>query len=285
MSSNLKGVLVTGGTGKTGHQISARLAELGHRVRVASRSGKTSVIRAEAIRFDWAADAIDADIFEGIDAVYLVAPALEADPFDVMSTFVKRGLDLGVNRYVLLSASSIPEGGPAMGRLHSLLSEIAPEWAVLRPSWFMQNFSMMGHLSTIREEGLIYSACEDGNVPFVDAADIAEVALHALTDEVAHNTDHLVTGPRAISYDTAADIIGVTTGLAIRHQRLSSQQLADRWVAFGLSRDYATMLAGMDVAIAGGSEDRISDSVERITGKPARSFEAFVQENSKVWTD
>lgn len=47
-----------------------------------------------------------------IGAVYLVAPAVEGDPAPLMIDFCKTALARGVTRFVLLSASLIPEGGP-----------------------------------------------------------------------------------------------------------------------------------------------------------------------------
>lgn len=283
MSDNNKKILVTGGTGKTGGQIVKRLVELGFDVRVASRSGTTNTAGAEAVKFDWADNSNHAEVLSGVGAVYMIAPLLETDPFEVMKAFVEQAMALGAVRFVLLSASSIPEGGPAMGLIHKLLREIAPEWAVLRPSWFMQNFSLTNHLPTIRDEGAIYSACEDGKIPFVDADDIAEVAVKALTDPEPYNTDHIITGPKAISYDTAAAIISEAIGKPVKHIRLTSDELTERWMAFGLTREYSAMLAGMDVAIAGGSEDYTSKAVEHLTGSPALSFEAFVQKNVDAW--
>lgn len=283
MLTNEDIILVTGGTGKTGSQVAKRSVALGRRVRVASRTGSASIAGAKAVTFDWTDTANHADILDGVGAVYMVAPAMQIDPFDVMRRFVTLGLTKGVRRYVLLSASSIPEGGPAMGRVHHFLRETVSEWAVLRPSWFMQNFSQGNHLPTIRDEGLIYSACEDGKVPFVDVMDIAEVAVRALTDPEPHNSDQLITGPRAISYDTAAEILSEAMGRHVRHHRLSRDELTDRWVASGLGREYGAMLADMDAAIADGAEDRTSDTVGLLTGRPAGSFEAFVQKNRDVW--
>ncbi len=51
------------------------------------------------------------------------------------------------------------------------------------------------------KKGELYSATGKGKVPFVSAKDIAAVGYRALTDQVAHNTDHLVLGPELLSYD------------------------------------------------------------------------------------
>lgn len=168
------------------------------------------------------------------------------------------------------------------GQVHAFLHEHAPEWVVLRPTWFMQNFSEQQHLPTIRDEGAIYTAVGDGRVPFIHADDIAAVGAAALLGQVPDG-DHVLTGPRALSHDEAADIIAAATGRPVRHQRLSEDELARRLADHGLPQPYAATLAAMDTTIAGGSENRITDAVQAITGRAPISFEAFAAENRDRW--
>lgn len=65
----------------------------------------------------------------------------------------------------------------------------------------MQNFSEAQHLAPIRDEGKVFSATNDGRIPFVSTDDIACVAKHLLTDKKPHNTDYVVLGPELLSYD------------------------------------------------------------------------------------
>lgn len=278
-----QGILVTGGTGKTGGRIVRKLLARGQRVRVASRSG-SALEGATGVRFDWHAPATHDAALEGIERVYLVAPNEVASAHAVMAPFIERALQRGVRRFVLLSSSMLPEGGPAMGSVHALLHERAPEWAVLRPSWFMQNFSeQQGHLESIRREGVIYSATGEGRVPFIDAEDIAEVGVRALVDERSHDTDLVLTGPRALSYGQVAHVIGEVLGRPIRHVNLSSEALQARFVSQGLTGPHAALLAGLDEAIQQGMEDRTTPSVEQVTGRSPRSFSEFARASAAAW--
>ncbi|MCZ9340241.1 NmrA family NAD(P)-binding protein, partial [Streptomyces sp. TRM76130] len=164
-----------------------------------------------------------------------------------------------------------PEGGPAVGTVHQALPDLFEQWAVLRPSWFMQNFTgTHAHARSVREEGIIWTATGNGRVGFVDAEDIAAVAVRALTDEQAHNTDLVLTGPEALSHDDIAAIITEVTGRPVVHRRLSYEQLRHRLTA-QVPTEFAAILADMDRAIAGGAEDRITDTVHRLTGRPPRT--------------
>ncbi|MFI5615397.1 NAD(P)H-binding protein [Amycolatopsis sp. NPDC051903] len=268
--------LVIGATGTTGSRTAARLMAGGHRVKAASRRA-TSIPGAEPVLFDWYDPATHAAALDGVDRVYLIPPVGESDPAVVMLPFLHRARTAGVQRAVLLSSSAIPEGGPAVGTVHQALPDLFQQWAVLRPSWFMQNFTdTHAHALSIREDGIIWTATDSGRVGFVDAEDIAAVAVHALTDEHAPNTDLVLTGPEALSYDDVATILTEVTGRPVVHRKLSYEQLRDRLTAL-VPVEFAAILAGLDRAIAEGAEDRLTDTVQRLIGRPARTLRALCE--------
>lgn len=194
-----------------------------------------------------------------------------------MLPFLRRARTAGMRRAVLLSSSAISEGGPAVGTVHQALPDLFEQWAVLRPSWFMQNFTgTHAHALSIREDGIVWTATGSGRIGFVDAEDIAAVAVRALTDEHARDTDLVLTGPEALSYDDIATIMTEVTGRPVGHRRLSYEQMRDRLTEV-VPVQFASMLAGMDRAIAEGTEDRITNTVQRLTGRPARTFRAFLE--------
>jgi len=269
-------VLVTGGTGKTGRRVAEQLAAAGVGVRVASRGGPQP--------FDWSNPGTWDAALDGVSAAYLVPPPLAGDVSATMIALVQAAMARGARRFVLLSGSPMPEGGPGVGQTHRWLLQNAADWAVLRPSWFMQNFSEGQHLATIRDEGAIFSATEDGRVPFINADDIAASAVAALTGPQPLNRDFILTGPAPISYDTVAQRIGEAAGRTIKHRRLSAEDLAAWYRSIGRPALLAQMLAIMDTLIAGGAEDRVTDSVLELTGRPPTDFDAFARVNAALWT-
>ena len=271
--TDTRAILIVGATGTTGSRTAARLAAAGHRVRAASRRA-SPVPEAEPVRFDWYDPSTHAAALDGADRLYLVPPPGETDPAAVMLPFLRRARAAGVRRAVLLSSSALPEGGPGVGRVHSVLPDLFEGWAVLRPSWFMQNFTgQHAHAATIREHGTIWTATGDGRVGFVDAEDIAAVAVRALTDEHAPDTDLVLTGPRALSYDDIAAIMAEATGRPVVHARVGYDAMRER-LAAQVPPEFAALLAGMDLAIAEGAEDRTTDTVLRLTGRPPNGFRA-----------
>ncbi len=273
-------ILVTGGTGKTGSRVVEQLKAKGVSPRVGTRSPKGE----NDARFDWKDPSTFDAAFEGVRAVYLVAPTDTVDSLGAMQPGLEAALSAGVQRFVLLSASSLEEGGPMMGAVHAWLRSNAPEWAVLRPTWFMQNFSELHHRDPIRDESAIYTATDDGRVGFIDAGDIAACATALLVTPSVENTGYVLTGPEAISYDVVAETLSNQLGRKITHHRLTVDELAERHQSLGLPEEYARTLAAMDGVIAGGSEDRVTDSVLKLTGSRPTSIDQFVQQNMEAWT-
>ncbi|WP_269856806.1 NmrA family NAD(P)-binding protein [Streptomyces sp. RPT161] len=275
--------LVIGGTGTTGSRVATLLRDRSAAVRIATRRPVEG--NAEHIRFDWADPATHSAAWAGVDRIYLVAPIGAADPAPIVEPFLDGALAAGVRRVVLLSSSAIPEGATGVGALHRMVRTVVPEWTVLRPSWFMQNFvgdHPVAH--GIRADREIVTATGAGRVAFVDADDIAAVAVRALLDAVPHNTEHLITGPEAIGYADAADIITRTTGLTIRHRSVSTRDLATRIAAAGVPAEFAAVLAALDEDIRHGAEDRVSPAVQAVIGRPPRSFSEFVTSHRNAFT-
>lgn len=274
-------ILVTGGTGKTGSRVAEQLWANWVVPRIGTRNPKDE----GSVRFDWKDPSTFAAAFENVGAVYLVAPTDTVDSLQAMQPGLEAALEAGVKRFVLLSASSLEEGGPMMGAVHGWLRKHAAEWVVLRPTWFMQNFSELHHRDPIREDSAIYTATDDGRVGFIDADDIAACAVAMLVAPTVENSDYILTGPEAISYDVVAETLSDELGRRIAHHRLTVDGLAARHRDQGLPEDYATTLSAMDGAIAAGSEDRVTANVQELTGRSPVSITEFVRRNAGAWSN
>lgn len=272
--------LVIGGTGTTGRLVAAELRAAGVAVRIATRNPGPA--DPDHVRFEWQEAATHGPAVAGMDGVYLIPPIGVAEPAPLVGRFLEAATRAGVRRVVLLSSSAVADNETGLGALPPLVRAM-PEWAVLRPSWFMQNF--VGRLAAgIRERGEVVTATGRGRVAFVDAADIAAVAARSLTDAAPHDTDHVITGPEALGYDDATAIITAVTGHPVRHRAVSTAEMTDTFAGLGIDRAYAAVLAGLDEDIRNGAEDRITSTVQDVTGRPARSFTEFVGAHRGVLT-
>ena len=280
MYSDDKKILVTGAAGKTG----SRLVQL---LRAARRDYVAGARRPsddpKSVFFDWTVlDSHDAAL-KDVAALYLVFPSADRDPAALVIDFCQKAISGGVERIVLLSGSLLPEGGPYMGQVHRWLRANAPEWAVLRPSWFMQNFAENFYLQTIRAEGVIYSGTGEGRVGFIDAGDIAKSAFGTLTAAAAPNREFVLTGPQTLSYAEAAATITAVSGRPVRHVSMSAPAFSTRLIASGFFEGVARTLAGMDELISRGAEDRTTDDVFQASGSQPSPFDAFAAATREIW--
>ena len=240
----------------------------GAEVRTASRRGSD-------VALDWHAASTWPSALDGCDRAYLVPPpGIDARAFD--GALYRAGPPQRRRRLVLLSNSVFPMGGPGVGAVHQALAEGgADDFVVLRPSWFMQNVTGEHYVArTVRDEDRIVTATGEGRVGFVDADDIAAVAVHALLDETRPAAELVLTGPEALSYRRVAQIVGAARGRPVAFEPVTPAELVER-LARTYPLPFAQALAELDALIAAGAEDRVTPDVERVTGRRPRSFEQF----------
>jgi uncharacterized protein YbjT (DUF2867 family) len=267
-------VLVTGATGKTGRRVARILEERG----VAHRA----VSRASAIRFDWEDRSTWDAAVEGATSMYLVLAYLDdTDAAEAIAGLARRAAAAGVRRAVLLSTPDIGEHGHATERA---LEAAGIESTVLRLRWFFQNFSEDFLLAPILG-GELRLAAGDGLEGFIDAEDIAEVAVAALTEAGHAGEVYELTGPRLMSFgDTVAEI-AKATGNDIRYQALTTEAFVAEQVANGVPEEFAQVLAGVTEQMRSGRFATLTGDVERVLGRPARDFTDYARETAAqgVW--
>lgn len=271
-------ILVTGATGNTGRYVAGGLRAAGARVRTATRSPGAGTSGDDHVLFDWQ----DADTYRpaltGIDRVYLVAPVGVLDPAAEIERFLDVARAVHVRRVVFLSSDVIPKEAPGLERARKLMPGM-PEWAVLRPSWFMQNLIVpTHHMATgLRTGAELPSATDGRGIGFVDAADIAAVGVRALLDDTSPNREYVITGPEVLSYDDVARTLNelLTPARPVRHLPLTVPELARR-IALRIPADTAEMLAQIERLIAAGAEERTTRTVAEVTGREPRSLREFV---------
>ncbi len=267
-------ILVTGGTGHTGAEIARLLAERDVPFRAVSRSSG----------FDWTDPSTFESALDGVRAAYVLPPPGVFGRLPLLEPFLAAAKSAGVRRLVLLSTSVDNVMGHA--DVHKAVLDAAPEYAILRPSWFMQNLIGQHPIARgIRERGEIATATGDGRIGFVHIADIAAVAVETLLADEPPNRDYLITGPEALSYGEVAKLIDEVAGYPVRFVPLTPEQNRARWTAFGLPAESVDYAVELDKQLAVGLEDRVSSTVPDLTGRPARSFREFARENRNRWQD
>jgi uncharacterized protein YbjT (DUF2867 family) len=267
-------ILVLGGHGKTGRRVVDRLTARGIPVRIGSRSG--------APRFDWEDPATWADVLRGVRAVYLTYYPDLAVPGAVEATrsFAELAVRLGVPRVVLLSG----RGEPEAERAEQAVRDTGADLTVLRSTWFMQNFSedyMLDHVLS----GEIRLPAGEVPTPFVDADDIADVAVAALTDSRHGGELYELTGPRSLTFAEVAAELAEATGRDIRYVPISLEQHAAEAAAHGVPPEIIELLTYLFSEVVDGRNANTTDDVRRALGREPRDFADYAREAAAtgVW--
>ena len=269
-----KPILVLGGTGKTGRRVVERLTARGVPTRVGSRSG--------APPFDWEDRATWAPALEGVGSVYLTYYPDLAVPgaVEAAGSFAELAVRSGVPRLALLSG----RGEPEAERAEQAVRDSGAELTILRSTWFMQNFSedyMLEHVLS----GEIRLPAGDVPTPFIDADDIADVAVAALTHD--HHVGELyeLTGPRSLTFAEAAAEISEAAGREVRYVPVSLEEHAAEAAEHGVPPEVVELLTYLFSEVVDGRNATTTDGVRRALGREPRDFSNYAREAaaSGVW--
>jgi uncharacterized protein YbjT (DUF2867 family) len=275
-------ILITGGTGKTGRRVVQRLQGLEYEVRAGSRHAA-----AGDVRFDWLDEATWASALDGASAAYLAyAPDLCVHgAVEAVGRFAGLAARMGVGRVVLLSGRGEPEALRAERAVRAAAEAGGAEWTVVRCAWFDQNFSESFMLDGVLAGELVLPVTGVME-PFLDADDIADVAVAALTRPGHHAQEYELTGPRCLGFAEAVSIVGAAVGREIRFVPVPIEDYVAALRDFGLPEDVVSLYRYLLTEVLDGRNQWVADGVQRALGRPARTFEAYAHAAaaSGVWS-
>jgi uncharacterized protein YbjT (DUF2867 family) len=258
--------LVLGATGKTGRRVLNRLNERGVPTRAGSRS-------ADPL-FDWQDRSTWGPALEGVEAVYISYFPDLAIPGAAETVGAFAELAAG-RRLVLLSG----RGEEEAQRTEELVRAASREATIVRASWFSQNFSENYMVDGVRD-GVVVLPADDTPEPFVDADDIADVAVAALTEDGHAGEIYEVTGPRLLTFPEAVAEIAAATGRDIRFQAVPVEDYMQ-----DVPPEFVWLLRYLFTEVLDGRNAHVTDGVQRALGRPPRDFRDFARETAAtgVW--
>lgn len=266
--------LVLGGTGKTGRRVAARLAERGLPVRIGSRSADPA--------FDWTAPATWPAVLEGVSSVYvtyqpdLAVPQAPA----AITAFTEAAREAGVRRLVLLSG----RGEQEARRCEDIVRAGGLGWTIVRASWFQQNFSESDMLGWVLDGALVVPAGRAPE-PYVDADDIADVAVAALVEDGHLGRVYEVTGPRSLTFADVAAEISAATGREVTVIEVPVERYPRVLADAGVPSEAAELLTYLFVTVMDGRNTQVTDGVRQALGREPGDFADYARAAaaSGVW--
>lgn len=288
-------ILVTGTTGRLGQLLVPRLLARGATVRAFTRqAARAEGLRAQGVEAaigDFDDTAALRQALQGVSHLFLlspITPALAAQQTAVIDAAARAG----VRRIVKLSGSHWtiePPGrslsGDAHREIEAALLRSGISHRVLRPNAWLQ--VMLGRVAAELAAGdVLHTPPGDPHVAFIDARDIADVAVAALFEEAASapslQQPWVLTGDRAVGYEELARIASRLTQRDITTAPLPAQALKQRQTANPVSPYLAQVHAQFAELIGAGEAEAVTATVSQVLGRPARTVEAFLAETLAV---
>jgi uncharacterized protein YbjT (DUF2867 family) len=276
-------ILILGGTGKTGRRVAEHLRALDAHPRTAARHDAD-------VHFDWASARTYAAALHSVSSVYLVIEGIGTEHERSIVEFLDAAQAAGVQHVTYLSARGIEQAPPSIPLRAvelALTERTGLTHTVLRPNWFMQDFSESFLQARIVSDDAVFAPSADGAEAFVDAEDIAAVAAATLLDPPAHaGLSYTLSGPEALTFAQIAIHISAATGRTITHVDPPMDQWATESVASGMAQDYAELHIGLFQELRAGHGAHTTDDVRRVTGDAPTRFAAYAarHETLAAWT-
>ena len=276
-------ILITGATGNVGSQIVDQLLSQGRKVRIFTRDAAKVVAplryRVEVALGDFTQPDSFASAAAGAEAIFMMNGALDGGLFRNLLAIAK---DRGVRRIVFLSSLFAADSGSSIGRLHKdkedALLASGVEAVVVRAGGFMSNTYQW--VQSIKSEGVIYNPMGSGAIASIHPADIAAVAVHALSGASLPETIFNVTGDTLLTTADKAVILSKVLGRTVRVIDVPAEVAVEGLKKNGIPPQIANALSESYDAIRNGRAATITDTVERVTGSKPRSYESWVREHA-----
>src|SRR5919112_4305835 len=271
--------LVLGGTGKTGRRVAARLQARGLPVRIGSRSGEPP--------FDWQKPETWASALEGVSAAYVSYypdVAIPGAP-EAVRAFTELAVQSGTRRLVLLSGRGEEEAQRAEQAVREVGDGVGVEWTIVRCAWFMQNFDEYFLLEPILA-GEVALPSGDVPEPFVDADDIADVAVAALTEDGHAGEIYELTGPRLLTFAEAVGEISRAAGRKVRYVPISTEEFASALSQGGVPSEVTEPMIYLFTKVLDGRNAHLTAGVRRALGREPKDFADYARDTAitDVWT-
>jgi uncharacterized protein YbjT (DUF2867 family) len=269
-------ILVVGATGTVGRHLVAALVARGEQVKAASRT-PSPIAGAESVAFDFADPAAALD---GVNRLYLLSPTGELDPLGLLGPVIAEAARRKV-KIVLQTAIGVDaDDHIPLRQVELAVERSGTPFVILRPNWFSDNFGTYWKGDILN--GAIRVPAGNGATSFVDARDIADSAAGALTSDRFDGKAWILTGPEAVSYGQAAELLSRFYGRAVGYQPIDDETFVGNMVRVGLSEGYAQLLEAIFHPVREGWTAGVTDAVETLSGHAPRTLEQWANDNVKA---
>ena len=281
-------ILVTT-AGKVGSETARLLRERDVPVRVLVRDPAKATTRAlaeagaEIATGDLGAPASLDEAMSGVSGVVLVTPAAPAQELNVVASAARAGAGHVVKATSKASADSPIARRRWQAEIEAGLAASEIPHTLLRSNAYMQNvLALAPAIATTSSFG---SSAGNGRSGLVDARDVAAVAAEIITSPAAHaGKTYWLTGPELVSNYDVATVLSKLLGRTITYRELTFEENKDAMIRAGVPEQIAEMNAQAFSLTAGGDAEWVTQDVQSLLGRPARSLEQFTADYAAAFS-
>lgn len=221
---------------------------------------------------------------EGVDSLFLHTPhdhRMAEQQLRIIHILRRTGI-----RIVKLSGTSAGTTRNGPHRQHwevekALVASGGPHVA-LRPSPLMQEQIDQVMMPAVRFNGLIPNAIGSSGTSFVNARDVGECAAEVLSDGRWSGRTLVLTGPRAVTVQEIAHMIGDRIGQRITQKGITPAEGRRRMEAQGMEPWGAENFEEMCWLLRQGRSESVSDDVQRILRRPPTTVEDYIHAHPEL---
>jgi len=281
-------ILVLGATGTVGRYVLKGLADRGLEVIGASRDPSDAARRAGIlvpfVPFDYDRPGTFASALTGISRVFMTVRPGD-DHADVTALpFVEAMSRQNVEHVVLLSAMGAElRDDFALRKIELAIEASGMKFTFLRPNWFMQVFLAGSLLEGIKARGTIALPAGQAKISYIDARDVADVAVESLTNPFHQGKGYTLTGPQPLGHDDIATTLTRVSGKPVRYVALEEDQARLRLKETGFPDEWVERLIGFYRLVRKGWCAPVTEEMPALLKHPPRTFDDFAAEHSASW--
>lgn len=277
-------ILVLGATGTVGSAVVEGSSRRGVRVVAASRDPEAAAARrpdVRWVRFDLEQPETFGPALDGVARVFLVARPGDEQPERVAVPFLREASARGVRHVVNLTAMGAEQREDfGLRKVERALEASGMAWTHLRPNWFFQVFDAPPLGPALRATGTIAIPAGDAKISYVDARDVADMGVAALTEPGHEGAAYTLTGPSAMTMHEVAETLSAFMRRPIRYLPLSEDDGRAGLQRAGFSSERVERLVGFYRFVRAGACAPIHDDVPRVLGRPARDLARYLEDHA-----
>jgi uncharacterized protein YbjT (DUF2867 family) len=276
-------VLVAGASGVLGRAIVSALSAAGVAVRQGVRNPEKDTSGTESVRLDYTDPATFASAMNGARGLVLMAPPLDGEAPAKLAPVVAEAKNSGIPHIVFISAFGVNHNEQAPLRVvEHMVIDSGVAYTILRPNFFMENFSEGSLVGSINGQNGIFVAAGDGKTSFISVHEIAACVVAAFETPL-ENREFDLTGPEALDHTEVAKIIAEVSGRPVVYHSLTEEQMTTGARAAGLPEAMVGYLAVLYGVVRAGYAAGITSDVETTTGKKPVTFKVFAERAATAW--